>query len=476
MGSNALESMSSHSTQDIIVEGPLLGELRGSGRGGLAGYLSAGGYDALAQAMRGGAADALARLAASGLRGRAGGGFPTAVKWKQVRDNSAAARFFVCNANTGQLGGGKESALIRLNPHAVIEAVALAASIVGAQVAFIHLGQSLEHEQQLLEAAVQEARMQKLLDPAACDIRIERSESGYLAGEETALLELLEGRPGRPRGKPAMPTRSGFQKQPTVVNNLETVLQALLAIRLGPEQFRAVGSRYASGTTIFSVVGDVARPGLYELPLGTALGSLIHEHAGGISGNGSLKAALVGGTSGTAVGAEHADLQLDYDSLAGIGGSLGSGVIIVLSDRTSMVGVARDLARFYHQNSCGKCAPCKDGTRRAYHMLDNLDRVDESATDWQLSVEPISSRKIPMLLVNAAPPKRASISYTDSGIGLEKIRLICTWYSTRGDCHHPTESSRMLQSLLDGFTDEFERERAAPAMDQDEMLSTMPAS
>lgn len=462
--------------QEVIVQGRLLDELAEGGRNGLDGYLLAGGYATLSRALAGGEDEALARLTASGLRGRAGGGFPTAVKWSQVRRNPAPAKVFVCNANTGQPGGGKEAVLIGLNPHAVIEAVALAACIVGARVAFIHLGSSLSHEHTLLKSALVEASARGCLGDAehAVELRIELSDAGYLAGEETALLELLEGRPGRPRGKPAMPTRTGFQKRPTVVNNLETVLQALFAIRHGPKRFREVGSRFASGTLIYSVTGDVARPGIYELPLGTPLRRLIHDHAGGIAGGRTLKAALVGGTSGTAVGLDHLDTPLDYDGLAGIGGSLGSGVIIVLSHTASMVGVARDLARFYYENSCGKCPPCKDGTRRAYYMLDNLDRIDESATDWNTSEPPRPSKGIPVMLVNAAPTPRTSISYTDSGVGLEKIRLMCTWYSTRGDCQHPAESSRMLQSLLDGFTAEFESERATSVAGDAAVLSPLP--
>lgn len=456
---------SSPPSHEVAVKGRLLSDLVAGGQAGLEDYLHRGGYATLSRALADGAGDALADLAASGLRGRAGGGFPTAVKWAQVRRNTSAEKFFVCNANTGQPGGGKEALLIGLNPHAVIEAVALAASIVGAGVAFIHLGKSLAEEQRRLQDALVEATSRGCLGGSghALEIRIELSEGGYLAGEETALLELLEGRAGRPRGKPAMPTRSGFQNLPTVVNNLETVLQALFAIRYGPERFREVGTRFASGTLIYTVTGDVNRPGLYEMPLGTSLGSLIHDQAGGIAGGRTLKAVLVGGTSGTALGPDRLDTPLDYDSLAGIGGSLGSGVIIVLSSASSMVGVARDLARFYYENSCGKCLPCKDGTRRAYYMLDNLDRIDESATDWN-TPEPLPpSKGIPVLLVNAVSAPRTSISYTDSGVGLDKIRLICTWYSTRGDCHHPAESSRMLQSLLDGFVEEFESERVLPA-------------
>lgn len=465
-------------SQEVILEGRLLKDLAHGGGKGLEGYLIAGGYATLSQVLAEGTEVALTRLAGSGLRGRAGGGFPTAVKWGLVRKSNSAEKCFVCNANTGQPGGGKEGVLIGLNPHRVIEAVVLAANVVGAKIAFIHLGRSLEHEQQLLQEALQEAMSAGYLDlqGQTIDVRIHRSESGYIAGEETALLELLEGRPGRPRGKPTMPTHAGFEKRPTVVNNLETVLQAFFAIKYGPERFREVGSKYASGTLIYSLAGDIARPGIYELPLGIQLGELINEHGGGVAGGHDFKSALVGGTSGTALGLDHLDTPLDYDNLTENGGSLGSGVIIVISSQSSMVDIARNLAKFYYEASCGKCQPCKDGTRRAFYMLDHLDRIDESATDWN-AVEPLrSSKDIPMLLINTAHTEKPSISYTDSGTGLDKIRLICNWYSTRGDCHHSMESSRMLQSLLDGYAEEFEKERRVRWMDEEPALPMISGS
>lgn len=448
-------------SQEVILEGRLLKDLAHGGGKGLDEYLVTGGYATLSQALTEGTETALARLADSGLRGRAGGGFPTAVKWGLVSRSNSAEKCFVCNANTGQPGGGKEGVLIGLNPHRVIEAVVLAATVVGAKIAFIHLGSSLEQAQQLLQEALRQATAAGFLDMQGqtVEVRIHRSEDGYIAGEETALLELLEGRPGRPRGKPTMPTHAGFEKRPTVVNNLETVLQAFFAIKYGPERFREVGTKYASGTLVYSLAGDIARPGIYELPLGIRLGELINEHGGGVAGGKDFKAALVGGTSGTALGLDHLDTPLDYDNLAENGGSLGSGVIIVVSSQSSMVDIARNLAKFYYEASCGKCQPCKDGTRRAFYMLDHLDRIDENATDWNAAEPPRSSKGIPMLLINTAPTERASISYTDSGTGLDKIRLICNWYSTRGDCHHATESSRMLHSLLEGYAEEFEKQR-----------------
>lgn len=466
---------SGQTSQEVMLEGRLLKDLAEGGGKGLEGYLVVGGYATLSQVLAEGTEIALERLAGSGLRGRAGGGFPTAVKWGLVRKSNSAEKCFVCNANTGQPGGGKEGMLIALNPHHIIEAVLLAASVVGAKIAFIHLGSSLEHEQHLLQAALQEAMSAGYLDmqgQKTIEVRIHRSKDGYIAGEETALLELLEGRPGRPRGKPTMPTHAGFERRPTVVNNLETVLQAFFAIKYGPEHFREVGTKYASGTLIYCIAGDIVRPGIYELPLGIRLGELINEHAGGVAGGHAFKAALVGGTSGTALGLHHLDVPLDYDNLTEHGGSLGSGVIIVISSQSSMVDIARNLAKFYYQASCGKCQPCKDGTRRALYMLDHLDRIDENAIDWNAAEPPSSSKGIPMLLVNTAPTERASISYTDSGSGLDKIRLICNWYSTRGDCNHSMESSRMLHSLLEGYAEEFEHQRRVHWPDEDPALPT----
>jgi NADH-quinone oxidoreductase subunit F len=424
-------------------------------------YLEAGGHESLDYRLISRESETtLAVLEAAGLRGRAGAGFPTAVKWRQVANAASTEKYFVCNAHSGRPGGFKESFLIEKNPHRVLEAVAFGAAVVGAKTAIIYLGRLLEQEQAALEKALNEAKSQNLLGPGttAPDILLYRSPGGYVTGEETALLELLEGRPGRPRGKPPMPTRSGLLGAPTVIDNLETVLQAFFIFKHGAERFREAGTKRCSGTLIFCLSGEVERPGIYELPLGTPLRSLIFDYGGGMKDGRGIKAVLVGGVSGTLLKPDALDTKLDYDDFNEIGGSLGGGVVIVVSDDSSIVDLAIELAGFYYQNSCGKCQPCKDGTGRTLHMLNHLDELDQKATDWVEKSRPVSQREIPLALLNEQAQERASISYTDTATGLDKIRILCKWYEHRGDCQHSAEAARAILSLLDNFESEFEFE------------------
>jgi NADH-quinone oxidoreductase subunit F len=422
-------------------------------------YLESGGYKSLDHELLGRESErTLAVLEAAGLRGRAGAGFPTAVKWRQVANAASPEKYFVCNAHSGRPGGFKDSFLIETNPHRVLEAVAFGAAIVGAKTAVIYLGRLFEQEQAALEQALDEAKSQDLLGSgtAAPAILLCRSPGGYITGEETALLELLEGRPGKPRGKPPMPTRFGLLGAPTVVDNLETVLQAFFIFKHGAERFREAGTKYCSGTLIFCLSGGVVRPGIYELPLGTPLRSLIFDHGGGMKDGRGIKAILVGGVSGTVVKPDALETPLDYDSFSDIGGSLGGGVVVVVPDDSSIVDIAIELAGFYYQNSCGKCQPCKDGTGRTLHMLSHLGELDQKAADWVEKSRPVSHREIPLELLNEQAHERASISYTDTATGLDKIRILCKWYEHRGDCQHSTEAARSILSLLDNFESEFE--------------------
>lgn len=441
----------------------LLDHSTGSGSG-LEGYLDIGGYSLLSEVAK--APDTrkeLDVLEASGLRGRAGGGFPTAAKWRQAAC-VAGQKYFVCNAHSGQPGGQKEGFIINANPHRVLEASAFGAAVIGADVAIIYLGKTHEHEQALLEQAVEDARAHKLLGSGTGnpDVLIYRSTGGYITGEETALLEVIEGRPGMPRRKPPMPTKSGLHGAPTVIDNIETVLQAFYAYRYGAEQFREIGTKYCTGTLIFSLGGDVERTGLYELPLGTTLRTLINDYGGGVKDSKQFKGALVGGVSGTMLDTSHLDTPLDYDNIHMLGGDLASGVVMIVSETTSMVDIAREMAVFYHDSSCGKCQPCKDGTWRVLYMLNNINQLNLKSIDWAGIKRPSTKREISLTLLNEQAQERTGISYTDTGTGLDKIRLLCRWYEHRGDCHFSAEAARAILSLLDIFPDEFEIASTAP--------------
>ncbi|HEX8686596.1 MAG TPA: NADH-ubiquinone oxidoreductase-F iron-sulfur binding region domain-containing protein, partial [Pyrinomonadaceae bacterium] len=298
------------------------------------------------------------------------------------------------------------------------------------------------------------------------EVSVYRTPGVYIAGEETALLELIEGRVPQPRTKPPLPTARGLFGSPTVVNNLETVLQAHYILKIGAGAYRQVGRPYAPGTMIFSLSGHVNRPGLYELPLGTTLRELIFEHGRGVAGGRALKAILPGGVSSPALGPEALDRGLDFDSLRDAESDIGSGAVIAVAEGTCMVELATHLAEFFHHASCGKCQPCKDGTHRTSVMLNNLDRLDEKSVDWLSKSLPASPRNRELTVLNSAP---AGVSYTDTARGLDKLRHLCEFYKYRGDCHHSTEAAKSIQSLLSLFPDEFESHRAGAGCEHERL-------
>ncbi len=333
---------------------------------------------------------------------------------------------------------------------------------MGAKTAFIFLPHHFSNESRLLEDALREAREHGFVGRnvfgSGLDVNVVvyRSLGGYVAGEETALMELIEGKVALPRGKPPLPTARGLFGAPTVINNLETIMNAYYILKVGAEQYRRVGLPHAPGTLIFSLSGHANRPGLYELPLGTPLRQLIFEYGQGLLGGRELKAIFPGGISSAVLGPDSLHLTLDFDSLRDAGSELGSGAVIVIAEGTCMVQVARRLAEFFHDSSCGKCQPCKDGTGRTLVMLNRLDRLDEKSIDIAHRMLP-PSRRTPSLKVLDNP---GGISYTDTVRGLDKIRHLCEFYKYRGDCHHSTEAANVIQSILSRFAHEFEHHRA----------------
>jgi len=278
IGRIQLEKLSSSDLRPHIHSGPLIKDLLSNAAGSLEDYVRLGGYEVARRIACNITHDeAIQCLDDAGLRGRGGGGYPTAHKWWLVSQHESAEKYFICNANTGQAGGFKERFLLTANPHRIVEAVISGALAVGANVAFIALPPQLSAEAQMLEAAVNDARRHNFVGSGVfgtakrLDVIVYKSLGGYITGEETALMELIEGKVGRPRTKPPLPTARGLFGMPTTINNLETVLQAHYILKVGAAEYRRVGTRRAPGTLIFSLSGHVKRPGLYELPLGTGL-------------------------------------------------------------------------------------------------------------------------------------------------------------------------------------------------------------
>ncbi|CAM2068412.1 SLBB domain-containing protein [Sulfidibacter corallicola] len=443
-----------------IHRGPLLEMLEAFRTPTLSGFLERGGYHPIRPLLeRGGGHLAIRRLEDAGLRGRAGGGFPTGHKWWLVAQKEVETKFLVCNANTGQAGDFKTRTLLSTSPHLVIEAMMHAALAAGVTEAFLCLPSELMAEAELLKAAVSQARAAGYLGPGifqtdrALEIHVVRTAGRFLDGEETALLEQLEGRPGQPRRQPARPTRAGLFGKPTIVNNLETLLQAALINREGAAAFRALGSQDAPGTMVFCLSGDIVRPGLYELPLGTPLRTLIEEHGGGPEDGVRLRGIHPGGVSSPVLTAEMFDVSLDFEALRAVGSDIGSGTVIAFSDAHDTVQLTTRLAEVFQDASCGKCAPCFDGTRRVVTMLYNLDRLDEKSIDVASAVEsPKSMRSVNR---SSDMPVRG-VSYTDMSKGLTKIDDFCEFFKYRGDCRFSRAAGEVVQRNLQAFRADFE--------------------
>lgn len=411
----------------------------------------------------------LAELDRAGVRGRGGGGYPTAHKWFLAARGETGPKHFVCNANA-HTGDRKVPYLLALSPHAVLEAVAVGAVLSGASEAYLALPAD-DGLTGLYERAVEEALEAGLLaqagegDSDRVGVALFRVPAAYIAGEESALLEAIEGNLPVPRRKPPVPTSHGLFGRPTVVNNLETVLQAALALEVGADAYRAAGTADSPGTMVFSLEGSVERPGLYELPLGTPLAELIGIHGGGVRG-GELKMVFPGGWASAPVPAAAVDgLALDFDTLRDAGTDLGSGQVLVISDEVAAPSLARDLAAFFHEASCGKCRPCKDGTKRTLTMLERLDELDRKSLDWIGRTMPQPKRRYTLRILGQADATTPSgVSYTDMTSGLAKIEELCEFYKHRGDCAHSTEAATVIQRLVQLFRPEFEALAPKPAV------------
>ncbi|HLJ87239.1 MAG TPA: NADH-ubiquinone oxidoreductase-F iron-sulfur binding region domain-containing protein [Candidatus Angelobacter sp.] len=443
-----------------VKQGPLLADILSNAATSIDRYLELGGYQVAGRAILQNPLEIIRMVEEAGLRGRGGGGFPTGHKWRLVAESESPERYLICNANAVQPGGLKERFLIRTSPHRVLESVLLAAHAVGATTAIISLPYHLEPETALLERALEEATSkgfagQRSFGSArALHILICQSPSSYITGEETALIELLEGRAPQPRGKPPLPTSRGLFGKPTVVSNLETILHAYHIVKYGPNRFRELGSEYSPGTLIFSLTGDIQRPGLYELPLGTAVRELIFDHAQGTHSGSKIKAVLPGGVFSPAIADSSLNLKLDYDSVRDAGCNLGSGVVVVISEMVPALQLASLLATFFYEKSCGKCKPCKDGNWRTLQMLHRLIGPDNENKEIMNRHPQSFSQEVPSLMILNNP---GGIRYTDHVEGLDKIRHLCEFYKYRGDCHHSTESANSIQRLLDLFPAEFEK-------------------
>ena len=314
----------------------------------------------------------------SGLRGRGGGGFPTGRKWAFAANVPSDKKYVVCNADEGDPGAFMDRSVLEGDPHAVIEAMAIAGYAIGADEGYIYVRAEYPIAIKRLEIAIRQAREYGLLGKDIFstgfnfDITLRFGAGAFVCGEETALLTSIEGKRGEPRPRPPFPAVKGLFGQPTIINNVETFANVAQIILNGPEWFASMGTEKSKGTKVFALGGKINHTGLVEIPMGTTLREIIYDIGGGIPNGKKFKAAQTGGPSGGCIPASHLDTPIDYDSLIAIGSMMGSGGLIVMDEDNCMVDIAKFFLEFTVDESCGKCTPCRVGTRR---MLEILERI-----------------------------------------------------------------------------------------------------
>lgn len=353
------------------------------------GYLKVGGYEAWKRCVDGMKADdVVAELKKAGLRGRGGAGFPTGVKWDKVLNHRVKEHYFVCNAGEHEPGTFKDRYLLKTLPHQLIEGCLIAAHTVQAKAAFIYVNHEYEEERENLKKALAEAKARGLVGKNVLgkgydiELQVFEGHGSYVAGEETAMLESMQGRPAMPRQKPPFyPTDFGLYGKPTLVNNVETLCNIPRILYKGAAWFTQVGTEKCPGTMMFSLSGSVNRPGVYEMPMGVTIRELIEKCGGGVKGGRQIKAVFPGGPAFSMVTADQLDLQMDFDSLKKAGTGLGSAGTIVIDDATCMVAATLKYSNFFKGESCGQCPPCRMGTNNLATLMAKIEEGQGTQKD-----------------------------------------------------------------------------------------------
>ena len=348
------------------------------------------GYAGLRKALALEPNDIIEQVKASGLRGRGGAGFPTGLKWQFVLKDTPSPKYICCNADESEPGTFKDHVLMERNPHLLIEGCAISCYAIGARVAYIYIRGEFYHVQEILEAEIDKAYKAGYLGKNIlgsgfdCDVYMHRGAGAYEAGEETALIESLEGKRAQPRIKPPFPAVAGLYQCPTAVNNVETLCNVPLIVLNGPEWFAGIGPEKNGGPKLFCISGHVKRPGVYEASMHTTLRELIYDHAGGMLGDRPLKAIIPGGSSVPLMLPDQLDTPASFDAIQKAGSLLGSAGLIVLDDTVCMVWLAMNLLHFYRHESCGKCTPCREGCDWLFKLLARIERGEGQPKDLDL--------------------------------------------------------------------------------------------
>ncbi len=362
----------------------------------LAHYREVGGYEAWQRVLSGELDHAaiIEEIKASGLRGRGGAGFPTGLKLSFMPRNAPGQKYLVCNSDESEPGTCHDRDILRFNPHALVEGMAIAGYVIGATVGYNYIrGEFMAEPVPRFEQAVKEAYeagfLGRNIQGSGIDFDLHTfvGAGAYICGEETALLESLEGKPGKPRFKPPFPANFGLYGRPTTVNNTQSLASLPTILRNGSQWFSGLGVKGSGGTAIFAVSGHVEKPGNYELPLGIPFRDLL-EVAGGVRGGRKLKAVIPGGSSVPVMPADTIiDLTMDFDTIRAAGSGLGTGAVVVMDETTCMVSMLRRISRFYYAESCGQCTPCREGTGWLYRMLTRITEGKGTKNDLRLLLE-----------------------------------------------------------------------------------------
>ena len=360
---------------------PILLRARGTENSrSIAAYQKAGGYQALGKALAMEPAAVIEEVKASGLRGRGGAGFPTGVKWGFVPTDSAKPKYLICNADESEPGTFKDREIIHVDPHMMIEGMVISSYAIGANVAYIYIRGEFYREMLMLQEAIDEATEHGFVGRNVLDsgydieIHIHRGAGAYICGEETALIESLEGKRGLPRLKPPFPAVVGLFGCPTVVNNVETLACVPHIIERGAAWYAGIGTERSTGPKLFSVSGHVNKPGVYEVPMGITFSEIIDDYCGGMRDGKKLKGFIPGGSSCPVLPADRVDIGSDFESVAEAGSMLGSGGLIVMDETVDMVWVLENLLTFYAHESCGQCTPCREGSDWALDVVRRIRR------------------------------------------------------------------------------------------------------
>ena len=342
-------------------------------------YIAMDGYKAIAKALTEMTPQqVIDEIKKSGLRGRGGAGFPTGVKWGFAAPNKSDKKYVVCNADEGDPGAFMDRSVLEGDPHAVLEAMAIAGYAIGSDQGFIYVRAEYPIAIKRLEIAIRQAREYGLLGDNilgtgfSFDIDLKMGAGAFVCGEETALLNSIEGQRGEPRPRPPFPANEGLWGKPTILNNVETLANICQIIRNGADWFAGIGTERSHGTKVFALGGKINNTGLVEVPMGTPLRDIIYEIGGGCPNGKAFKAVQTGGPSGGCIPAEHIDVPIEYDTLVQIGSMMGSGGMIVLDEDNCMVDIAKFFLQFTCDESCGKCTPCREGTKRMLEMLEKI--------------------------------------------------------------------------------------------------------